>query len=498
MFQEKKIKKSHRGLTFSFPSAGRLAIGHRYDYVIDPAANKIRIVPAENGKYKVSRKKNGDSWDSLIDLRNEHILSAVAAMESIFIKITEDAIVVSDASEKKRKAILTIPRYQLKSLRMAAGIGEREAADRILSGAQLTLDDDFNSSYECIEIGNVQRNLPDLYTIVSLFSGAGILDWPFFKDDRFKIQYAIDYDAAACETYRRNIGPHIVHGDIHRAFTKDGYALDKTVQKPDVIIGGPSCKPFSNANRHTRLADHPDSDLIVQYMRIVRMLQPKAFAMENVPEVLTACNGIYFAALKELAEECGYQVNAKIVQDNKVGGYTTRKRAVVIGSKIGTVRFPDVELMGNRHTVGDALGKVNSAWSNYSDVTVSSPEVKKRMSFVPQGGNYLDIPKEYRTGSQNRHSCTYRRLSWDAPAPTIVNWRKPPLIHPTENRTLTVAEAKALQGLPGNFQIFGTLNEKQQQVGNSVPVALGRYIKNAVLATLGRVMHGVRFQGESS
>ena len=58
------------------------------------------------------------------------------------------------------------------------------------------------------------------------------------------------------------------------------------------------------------------------------------------------------------------------------------------------------------------------------------------------------------------------------------------MIHPLEDRTLTVAEAKALQGLPGNFRICGTLGQKQQQVGNSVPVALGRYIKNAVLALL--------------
>lgn len=106
------------------------------------------------------------------------------------------------------------------------------------------------------------------------------------------------------------------------------------------------------------------------------------------------------------------------------------------------------------------------------------------MSFVPQGGNYENIPPEYRTASKNRHSCTYRRLAWDEPSPTIVNWRKPPLIHPLEDRTLTVAEAKALQGLPAEFEICGSLGQKQQQVGNSVPVAIGRFIKNALLSLL--------------
>ena len=106
------------------------------------------------------------------------------------------------------------------------------------------------------------------------------------------------------------------------------------------------------------------------------------------------------------------------------------------------------------------------------------------MSFVPQGGNYTSIPPQYQTASKNRHSCTYRRLAWNEPSPTIVNWRKPPLIHPTEDRTLTVAEAKALQGLPGSFKICGSLGQKQQQVGNSVPVAIGRYIKAQILNLL--------------
>ena len=220
------------------------------------------------------------------------------------------------------------------------------------------------------------------------------------------------------------------------------------------------------------------------YMRIVKTLKPKVFAMENVPEVLTACGGAYFDAIKETVKECGYELGANIVQDSKVGGYTTRKRAVILGSRIGAVSFPPLELTSGIHTAGEALGKVTPEWSNYSDVTLPGADTKKRMSFVPQGGNYQDIPEEYRTNSKNRHSCTYRRLAWNEPSPTIVNWRKPPLIHPLEDRTLTVAEAKALQGLPGDFRICGTLGQKQQQVGNSVPVALGRYIKNAVLALL--------------
>ncbi len=485
MSKEKEIKKSKRGLTFSFHPNKKLGIGSRYDYVIDKAAHRIRLVPSDTGRYKVSRKKNGVSWSPLIDLRNKEVMDAIGEMESIRISISDDAIIVSDGVSKKRGVILAFPRKAIQNLRMAAGMDSISAVDHLFSGAQITFDEYLASTSASMDVRTVQQDLADVYTMVSLFSGAGILDWPFFQDSRFQIRYAIDYEAAACETYRKNIGLHIVNGDIHKAFTENGYPLDEMVDAPDIIVGGPSCKPFSSANRHTRLADHQDSDLVVQYMRIVKTLRPKVFAMENVPEVLTACGGSYFDAIKKVAEECGYTVEAKVVQDSKVGGYTTRRRAVVIGSRIGEVKFPVISIQSGGHTAGEAISSVSPDWSNYNDVTTPSADVKKRMSFVPQGGNYESIPEEYRTGSKNRHSCTYRRLAMNAPSPTIVNWRKPPLIHPTEDRTLSVAEAKALQGLPGHFQICGTLGQKQQQVGNSVPVALGRFIKNAVLATLG-------------
>ena len=487
MDESKIIRGSHRGLTFSFPSRGKLAIGQRYDYVIDKDTQSVKIVPADEGRYKVSRKQAGDRWSALVDLRNQEVLDAISGMERLRISIEDECIIVTDADiakAKKQPVILQLNRSTLHGLRMAAGMDDASAADKLLVGTQITLDDYLASLSSPFSVSTVQRDLADVYTVVSLFSGAGILDWPFFQDDRFSIQYAIDYEAAACQTYRQNIGTHIVHGDVHKAFTPDGYPLDETVSSPDVIIGGPSCKPFSNANRHTRLEDHPDSDLVLQYMRIVKKLRPKVFAMENVPAVLTACDGSYFKAIQDVAKECGYDVSARIVQDNKVGGFTTRKRAVILGSRIGPATFNELSLAAGGHNAGDALRKVNSTWTNFSDVTLPGPETKKRMSFVPQGGNYESIPEEYRTESKNRHSCTYRRLSMIEPSPTIVNWRKPPLIHPTEDRTLTVAEAKALQGLPGSFRICGTLGQMQQQVGNSVPVALGRYIKNAILSLL--------------
>ena len=478
---EKHIKKSNRGLTFSFRETEHLHIGSRYDYLITKQG--IRIVASEKGRYKVSRKRNGSSWSPLIDLRNKEVLDTIEKLDDIRLSITDDAILVSRADAKG--IVLQFARPSLAHVRKVVGLSDAQAVSSVLEGTQISLDEYLASCRSPLDVTQIYQDLPDVYTVVSLFSGAGILDWPFFKDERFNIQYAIDYDAGACETYRENIGDHIVCGDVHRAFTPDGFPQDKAVAgSPDVIIGGPSCKPFSNANRHTRLEDHPDSDLLMQYMRIVEKLNPKVFAIENVPEVLTACDGSYYAAVQEKAESFGYELVPSIVQDWKVGGFTTRKRAVIVGSRIGKPSLSSIGLVRGMHTAGDALGKVDPTWTNYGDISTASEMTRKRMSFVPQGGNYTSIPEEYRTESKNRHSCTYRRLAWNEPAPTITNWRKPPLIHPLEDRTLTVAEAKALQGLPKDFRVCGTLGQKQQQIGNCVPVAIGRYIKSCLLRML--------------
>lgn len=495
---QKIIRGSRRGLTFSLPDEanGQLPIGAHYDYVIDTEKKTIRLSASEEGRYTVSRKRAGHGWRGLVDLRNQEVLTAIAGMKRMRVTVTETEVIVTDADAcvaKKAAKVLVLPRVELQALRMAAGMDTGAAVESVLTGAQITLDEYLSSTRRPLDVSSIHTGLADVYTVVSLFSGAGILDWPFFQDGRFSIRYAIDYEASACETYRANIGPHIVNGDVHKAFTDSGYPLDDTVQSPDLIIGGPSCKPFSNANRHTRLDDHKDSDLLLQYMRIVQNLKPKVFAIENVPAVLTACDGAYFKAIKEKAAECGYvNLEAKIVQDNLVGGYTTRRRVVIVGSLDGKPVFPDLSVVSDGHTAGEALGQVTPAWYNYNDVTLPGEETKRRMSFVPQGGNYTAIPEAYQTPGKNRHSSTYRRLAWNEPSPTLVNWRKPPLIHPTEDRTLTVAEAKALHGLPGSFRVCGTLGQMQQQVGNSVPVAIGRYIKNVVLRLLQR-MHQSAF-----
>ena len=156
------------------------------------------------------------------------------------------------AASKRKGLVLQFPRRLLVQNRKVAGISDSDAVSALLDGVQLTLDDYLASLTTPLDIPAIHKDLPDVYSVVSLFSGAGVLDWPFFKDDRFDIKYAIDYDEGACKTYRQNIGMHITQGDVHKAFTGDGYPMDASVENPDIIIGGPSCK-LSELWAHSRL-----------------------------------------------------------------------------------------------------------------------------------------------------------------------------------------------------------------------------------------------------
>lgn len=174
---DKKIKESKRGLTFSFTPTETMQIGSRYDYIISNSG--IRIVPSETGRYTVSRKRSGSGWNPLIDLRNREVLDAIAGMENIRLHITADSILVS--GEAEHAVVLQFPRTLLAHARKVVGISDSYAVSRILEGTQITLDEYLASSKAPLDIAAIQKDLPDVYSVVSLFSGAGILDWPFSR-----------------------------------------------------------------------------------------------------------------------------------------------------------------------------------------------------------------------------------------------------------------------------------------------------------------------------
>lgn len=465
-----KIKISKRGLTFSFKENETFRAGTRYRYIIDNRANEVIILPDDEGKYKMSRK--GSEKKPLVDLRNEEIRKAMTAGQYMEVEIMDEKIIVHIIK-------LQVNAERTEDTDLAKMIDSSERTTFEID--RETLKNNNESLSEMLEASGLfsaktRKDLSYVFDTVSLFSGAGLLDYPFSRDDSFDLKFAVDFDRAACETYRENIGDHILCMDMRDLDTS-------IIPDTDLIIGGPCCQGYSNANRAGNTKQDISKRLLIDdYIRVVKDKKPLMFVIENVKQFITKENGKYLE--KVLSGLPEYNITYSVVNDNAVGGYTKRERMILIGSakKVGKVVIPDVEIT-SRKTTGDALKKVTPDWFNYNDITKASAETQRKMAYVRPGHNYKDIPE---MKDLDRHSSVYRRLAADEPACTITNWRKVNIMPPEGNRILSVSEAAALMGLNGKFRLLGSLNDRQQQVANGVTQAIAVFVKSIVKNALYR------------
>ena len=118
-----------------------------------------------------------------------------------------------------------------------------------------------------------------IYTFVDLFSGAGGLAKGFEQTGRYRSVYAVEMDPAAAETYRRNFRHDVFVGPIEE--------VRELPVRPDVVIGGPPCQGFSPLGKMSATPQHRKLNALWrEYLRIVKMVRPLAFVVENVPEFL--------------------------------------------------------------------------------------------------------------------------------------------------------------------------------------------------------------------
>ena len=477
----KKIKKSNRGLTFSLSADYQERIGTKFRYVISTEKSEIYIISDPDGTGTVSRKKSGGKYKPLYDLRSKAVRELVSQADYLEVTNTPQQIVVHIYKEEKADigSVFFFSDYKEKQTDI---LGEQTG--EIIIQKAVGMSDTYVSLSELGFIsGKIhpewmeaeeQQNVKNVYDTISLFSGAGLLDYSF-KGPEIRFVYAVDFNKDACETYRFNIGSHIHCQDIRTVDVDD-------IPNGDIVIGGPCCQAYSSVNHNNQNTAAAEAKLLLidDFCRIVKAKKPLVFVVENVPEFLTKRNAMYLKRVEDMLPD--YDLTTTVLHDTRLGGYTMRKRAIVIGSLIGKIILPSITISAV-HTVRDALSRVNDTWFNWNDCSKPSELTLKRISFVPQGGNWKDIPKEYQTKS--KFSNMYHRLSWDKPAITLANWRKCCISHPEENRILNVSEAAALMGLDKSFRIYGnSLDSKQQQVANGVTQHMGQFIKKHIIMAL--------------
>ena len=311
-----------------------------------------------------------------------------------------------------------------------------------------------------------------VYRAVSLFSGCGGLDLGFLKTGRVNVVFANDFNSAACDTYRMNIGDHIYCGDVSKI---------QELPEAEILMGGPPCQGFSTANPNRAFED-PRNFLYREYVRILNIVKPVIFVMENVSGMVTMEGGRVLRIIKGELQKSGYHVQHKIINAKNFGTPQNRRRVIIVGTRLdiqSRYQYPceyiSPPLFGEFKTVGDALlakeishGDPNHKVSNLSDLNL------ERIRYIPQGGSMKDVPVELRNNSDLKRAM--RRLDIAEVSPTIVHNNSDHYYHPIENRRITIREMARLQDYPDSFIFLGSKSEQSRQLGNSVPINLAQAI----------------------
>lgn len=379
-----------------------------------------------------------------------------------------------------------------------------------------------------------------IYRSLDLFSGCGGLSLGMrlarnSNGEKIETTCAIDIWEIACKTFEHNLGLKPICQPIDDELIRQ---VRLKYGPFDIVVGGPPCQGFSTAGK--RALDDDRNKLVLAFLRAIEITNPKVFVMENVTGFKTFQNGKIYEEVVQFAKQLGFKVRSAIVLASLSGVPQRRKRFLLVGSRVGTFRFPGEQVLPiendifgsnelrlekffmqkpedgiERWTFNDAtsdLPVLRAGQKLETYLTAPANDLQKYfregseklsdhfavghrdyflelLSYIPPGKSALDpevqksIPKKLRPTSGFKNS--YQRIIGDAPSPTITrNFTTPSsanCIHPTQDRALSIREGARCQSFPDWFDFLGTTDEKRLQIGNAVPPLLGKAIGESIL-----------------
>lgn len=408
------------------------------------------------------------------------------------------------------------------------------------------------------KLGGSQRRL----RVVELFAGAGGMGLGFLlagtKERGYDIVSSSELNPIYVQTLRRNhavlakqcgdarVPVEVAPTDLRKDSARERLLSDaKCAGGIDVLIGGPPCQGFSNANRNSWSSSNPNNALVGVFMRYVDVLKPSVFVMENVQGILWTPPGLKTSVsvvdrLAKHMERAGYVVFPKLLDAVWFGVPQYRSRFFLVGiSKDLGYKLSDFGDWGPfpRPTHGPGTGR---SFATVQDAIKDLPRLENgasaeivpyeepecadlianpfllfartgaesdvisdhvtsrhaeyvidRYKKIPPGGNWQDIADTMSNYAnvERTHSNIYRRLQWKVPSITIGHYRKSMLVHPSQDRGLSLREAARLQSFPDWFRFSGTANggsgglvHKQQQLANAVCPLVTKALAEYLLA----------------
>ncbi len=376
-------------------------------------------------------------------------------------------------------------------------------------------------------------------SVVSLFTGGMGLDLGF-EGQGFAIKVALDNDSAVEKTIRKNGRSFpVLTANVSEVNTTDLLeAAGVQAGEATVVTGAPPCEPFTTAGARNGFRDSR-AGAVHSFIRVVREAQPEYFAFEEVPGFLRSAKrhisfyerarmrddemdpdvrlGSAFDEVMQEFQSLGYRLSfdpkspkASLLNSADYGVPQKRIRFVLLGAREGSaIELPkpthgapesiEVREGGKKPwaTLRDALDGLDAA----GDECVSFPEKwGQYLHLVPEGGCWRNLPQHLHAvvlggahddgtnpmtaGMKGGRTGFLRRLSWDKPAPTLVD--RPTnkancLCHPEETRPLSVREYARIQGFGDDWIFSGSLSQRYRLIGQATPVPLAAAIAGRIL-----------------
>ena len=304
--------------------------------------------------------------------------------------------------------------------------------------------------------------------VVSLFCGAGGLDLGF-KSAGHDIIWSNDFDKDAAETYKKNIGDHVIHDDISNISLSD-------IPDCDIVIGGFPCQGFSvaNMNRH---ADDSRNKLYLQLLRVILGKKPKFFLAENVKGLLSLEKGKAFELIIKDFTDAGYNVSYKVLNAADFGVPQRRERLIIVGVR------KDIDYEVNfplpTHAPKEKCEKMGlKPWVSIGDALKNIPE--------PEEVHHLDNHTYSKYKLRFNGYIGHRRIDPNMPSPTVTARGDTKggvvvLHHPNNHRRMSVRELAIVQSFPLDFIFHCNQSSAYRLIGNAVPPKLAEVVANVFL-----------------
>ena len=335
---------------------------------------------------------------------------------------------------------------------------------------------------------------------IDLFCGAGGLTRGLL-DAGVIVKAGFDMDSACKHAYEHNnTGSVFYESDVSQLTKKD---LVKHWSKDAITLlaGCAPCQPFSTAANAARTPDDKRYDLLDHFSRLVSSCRPDLVTMENVPRVK---NHPPFERFVERLRSMKYDVWFKTVDCTKIGVPQTRRRMVLLASRLGKLEHklvaPEFDAdLSVQTAIGHLMALEAGEHDEHDPIHIARSLNELNLSRIRAsrpGGTWEDWPHHLRSACHTKKSgqsyrSVYSRMSADAPSPTITtqffNFGTGRFGHPEQDRPLTPREAAILQSFPDDYQFVADgepvyMAVLGRLIGNAVPPKLGEAIGKTLLS----------------